>query len=154
MSNFFRFAILTIAIVAAFAVVTRAHEGATGVAKERMDLMQSMSKEMKEISRRVNANRDLVVIGESATRIRDTAPRIAALFPPGSGTGITDAKPEIWQRWDEFQGKALVLQKESTALGAIASAGDPKAIGAQFTALIHACTGCHTDFRRGKADRY
>jgi cytochrome c556 len=154
MTNFFHLTIVTIAIIAAFAVVTRAHEGATGVAKDRMDLMQSMSREMKEISRRVNANRDLAAIGVSAARIRDTAPRLAALFPPGSGTGITDAKPEIWQRWDEFQGKALALQKESAALGAVASAGDPKAIGAQFTALIRACTGCHTDFRRGKADRY
>jgi cytochrome c556 len=146
----------SVAVVALVAVtaVSSAHEGATGVAKDRMDLMQGMSKDMKEITRRVNANRDLTAIGDIATHIHDAAPHIAGLFPVGSGTGITDAKPEIWQDWNGFEAKAQKLAAESAALAATASSGDPKAIGTQFTALIHACTGCHTDFRRGKADRY
>lgn len=145
---------LALTLIAAATVASSAHEGATGVAKDRMDLMQTMSKDMKEIARRVNTNRDLAAIGEFAKHVHDTAPRIIGFFPEGSGAGITDAKPEIWQHWNEFQAKTQKLESESGALATIASSGDPKAIGAQFTALIRSCTGCHSDFRRGKADRY
>lgn len=148
------FSAIAVTALVTVAAVSNAHEGATGVAKDRMDLMQGMSKDMKEIARRVNANRDLAAIGVIAKHIHDSAPQIVGLFPVGSGTGITDAKPEIWRDWKGFEGKARMLETESAALAATASSGDPKVIGAQFTALIRACTGCHTDFRRGKADRY
>jgi cytochrome c556 len=138
----------------AVAGATLAHEGATGVAKERMDLMGSMSKDMQDIAKHVNANRDLPAIAGLAARIGETARKISGFFPEGSGTGITDAKPEIWQYWDRFQGKVQKLQEQSGALASAASSGDPQSIGAQFTAVIRACTSCHTDFRRGKADRY
>lgn len=153
MKQFFRW-LIVIGIVAACAAATSAHEGATGVAKERMDLMGSMSKDMKDIQKRVSGNRDLVAIADVAGRIRAAAPKIPSLFREGSGTGITDAKPEIWKNWDDFKAKVQKLEDESGKLASVAASGDPKAIGTQFTALIHACTSCHGDFRRGKADRY
>ena len=134
-------------------IVTFAHEGATGPAKERMDLMGDMSKAMKDIYKHVSGNRDLPAIAELAGRIHADAPKIPDLFPVGSGTGITDAKPEIWKSWDDFQAKVQKLEDESAALTSIAASGDPKAIGAQYTEVIHACTGCHTDYRRGRADK-
>jgi len=145
------FVVTALAVVGATA--TLAHEGATGVAKERMDLMQSMSKNMKEISRRINANRDLAAIGAAATRIHDTSQQIPSLFPADSGTGITDAKPEIWQHWDEFQDKVRKLGETSAALASLGSSGDVQTVAAQFKEVIHACTSCHGEFRRGKADR-
>ena len=141
-------------LILAIAAGTSAHEGATGVAKDRMDLMQAMSKDMKEIARRVNANRDLAAIAAIAQRIHDRAPQIAGLFPEGSGAGVTDAKPDIWRNWSAFEAGTQKLGAESAALAAVAPAADPRAVGKQFTALIHSCTGCHTDFRRGRADRY
>lgn len=152
MKKFFSFT--AIAALVAVATMAVAHEGATGIAKERMDLMEAMSKDMKEISRRVNANRDLAAIGPIAQRIHDRAPQIAGLFPEGSGTGVTDAKSEIWRNWTAFEAGTQKLAAESAALAALGSAADPRAVGTQFTALIRACTGCHTDFRRGRADRY
>ena len=130
-----------------------AHEGATGVAKERMDLMGDMSQRMKDISKRLNANRDLAAIAGDANRVKDLAPHIADLFPKGSDQGITDAKPAIWQQWDEFVGDAKKLGEQAAQLAAVATSGDPRAISDQYRTVAKACIACHDSFRRGRADR-
>ncbi len=124
-----------------------AHEGASGIIKERMDAMGIMAKAMKDASRRIEANRNLAAIKADAEKISAIAPKIPGCFPPGSTQPPTDAKAEIWQRWDEFQTLAQRLRTESEALAAAAANGDPKAIGEQFRVLGRACTACHEPFR-------
>jgi len=137
----------------ALTATTLAHEGATGVAKERMDLMGDMSQHMKEISKRLNANRDLKAIAVDADHITQVAPHIPDLFPKGSDNGITDAKPVIWEQWAEFLADVKKLSDESAALASVASSGDPKAISNQYRTLAKACIACHDTYRRGRADR-
>lgn len=132
------------------ASLTWAHEGATGIVKERMDAMTEMGKQVKEISRRVATNRNLASIAESAMRIDATATKIPLLFPAGSGVGVTEATPAIWQRWDEFKTKADALGKEAVALAAAAASGDTKLISARAVALGDACVACHDVFRQKK----
>jgi cytochrome c556 len=141
--------ILPAALVAAlFGVISvvSAHEGATGIVKERMDAMTTMSNTMKTIGRFIEANRNLAGIQDEADRIRNIAAHIPQWFPPGS-TKPTDALPTIWQRWPDFQARAAQLEQESTKLATVAASGDPKAIAAQFRAVGQACSGCHQDFR-------
>lgn len=83
------------------AVAAHAHEGATGIVKERMDAMTESGKAMKAATESIRANRDLASIKGDALAISATAARIAALFPPGSDQKPTDAKPEIWTHWDD-----------------------------------------------------
>lgn len=124
-----------------------AHEGAVGIAKERMAAMEAMDDIAKAVARKISNNRNLASIADDATNIRATAEKITALFPEGSGTGVTMAKPEIWQSWDEFRARAAKAVEESDKLAATASSGDPKAIRIQFMALERACTQCHNEFR-------
>jgi cytochrome c556 len=145
--------LIGLGMTAALAAATQAHEGATGAAKERMDLMESMSKDMKDILKYIKANRDLGAIAPLATHIHDTAPGIAPLFPPGSNTGITDAKAEIWQKWNDFERMVQKLEETTAQLAAIAGSSDAAAINTQFRAVVHSCTDCHSDFRRGRADK-
>lgn len=143
--------ILPVALVAALLgviSVVAAHEGATGIVKERMDAMTAMSQAMKAIGKFIEANRDLAAIQDEAGHVRDIAARIPQWFPPGSTAKPTDALPTIWQRWPEFQARAAQLQQESTKLATVAASGDPKAIAAQFRAVGQTCTGCHTDYRQ------
>jgi cytochrome c556 len=146
-----RAAIGSLAIAAGvIASLASAHEGATGVVKERMDAMTEMGKQLKEISHRVATNRNLASIAEIAMRIDATAAKIPALFPAGSSVGVTDAMPAIWQRWDEFTTKADALGKAAAALAAASASGDTKLISARAVALGDACVACHDLFREKK----
>jgi cytochrome c556 len=124
-----------------------AHEGATGIVKERMDAMAGMSHAMKAIGHLIEANRDLAAISNEVAHIRDIATHIPSWFPPGSTTKPTDALPTIWQRWPDFQARAAQLEQESAKLSTVAASGDPQSIAAQFRVVGQTCTGCHTDFR-------
>ena len=141
------------ALFLAFAASGVAHEGATGVAKDRMDLMGDMSQHLKSIAKRLNANRDLAAIAADADHIAEVAPRIPDLFPPGSDKGITDAKPAIWKQWEEFVGDEKKLDAEVKKLSSLAASGDPRALADQYRAVTKACVACHDSFRRGRADK-
>jgi cytochrome c556 len=124
-----------------------AHEGATGIVKERMDAMTESGKAMKAATESIRANRDLASIKDRALAISATAARIAALFPPGSDQKPTDAKPEIWSHWDDFTARAGELKDESAKLAVAVDTGDPGLIGAQFRVVGKVCAGCHDLYR-------
>src|SRR5437667_8125502 len=106
------------AACAAFAVVlpAKSHDHATGVVKERMDMMEIMAKRMKAIRERIEGKRDLATIKADAEVIASHASHIVHLFPPGSTQPPTDAKRTIWQNWADFEHKATVLETESKKL--------------------------------------
>ena len=88
------------------ALAHEGHEHATGVVRERMELMTDMGQRLLAISKRLRANRDLDKISGDARAIHEMAGKIAAEFPPGSMQPPTAAKPMIWQQWDDFTEKA------------------------------------------------
>ena len=136
---------IAIATLPALRCVT-AHEGATGVVKERMDAMDSMAKAMKAITQRVKANRDLGSIKRDAQAIHELAGKMTSLFPPGSNQHPSGAKPAIWQKWPDFEAKARALAAESEKL-ARTDADDGKSIAGQVRAVSRACSGCHEIYR-------
>jgi cytochrome c556 len=77
------------------------------------------------------------------------AQEIPALFPAGSGTEKSKAKPEIWQKWPEFEAAAKNLGVQAEKLRDAARAKNEqltqdlvKDFGRQ------ACGTCHTPFRQ------
>jgi cytochrome c556 len=125
-----------------------AHEGATGITKERMDAMESMARAMKAIRRSLEGNRNSAAIQNEADRIRDMAVLIPQWFPSGSDAKPTDALPAIWQRWTDFQARATQLEQESAKLAAVAGSGDVKNIAVQFRVVGQTCSACHADYRQ------
>src|SRR5205814_7749080 len=93
-------ALCGLAIVAA-CLSAAAHEHATGVVKERMEMMEVMAKRMKAIRERIDRKRDLAAIKADAEAIASHAPHVVHLFPPGSMQKPTDAKTTIWQNWPD-----------------------------------------------------
>ncbi|BBB24938.1 c-type cytochrome [Amphritea japonica] len=83
-----------------------AHGGATGVVKERMDLMEDMKDSVKAVSAIFKGETDY-----SADTIRKAAETIKThsgdamtkLFPEGSLSGHSEAKPLIWDEWQRFK---------------------------------------------------
>jgi cytochrome c556 len=138
--------ILAGAILASSVVPGIAHEHATGVVKERMDMMEAMAKRIKSIAERIKTKRDLTAIRVDAQALQALAPKMVHLFPPGSIDPPTDAKPRIWQNWSDFEAKAKALEAASANLADI----DPKdfnALSMQMRALGRTCGDCHELYR-------
>lgn len=135
----------------AFAPLAVAHEKATGVVKERMDLMDSQKDAMKVIGNMVKGKTplDAPKAAEAARDIETTAQKIHGLFPEGSTGHPSDAKPEIWTNWDEFTGDADKLHAAAKTLADALEAGSPDWKG-DFKTVIDACKRCHKSFRAEK----
>jgi cytochrome c556 len=140
------------ASVAAAATVALAHEGhehATGVVRERMELMTSMGDHLLAISKRLRANKDLANVADDARAIEELARKMAPQFPVGSTQFPTAAKPEIWQEWADFDAKAKKLETEARKLAAT-NPSDGHALRSQFRAVAYTCDGCHETYRTTK----
>jgi cytochrome c556 len=59
----------------------------------------------------------------------------------------TKAKPEVWQKNEEFKKYAQTLQTEAAKLAEVARKRDTEGFKKQFGATTAACKSCHDDFR-------
>lgn len=68
-------------------------------------------------------------------------------FTPGSETGETKAKPEIWLEMDEFKSKLEKMQSEVAKLAEVAKTGDFDSSKGQLGEAGKACKSCHDKYR-------
>lgn len=68
-------------------------------------------------------------------------------FTPGTESGDTKAKPEIWLDMDDFKAKMEKMQGEAAKLADLSKGGDFDAIKAQFGETGKACKACHDKYR-------
>ena len=76
------------------------------------------------------------------------AREVPKLFPEGSMTEQSKAKPEIWQKWPDFESAARNFQAQAEKLRDAAkskNAAATEAIAKEFGR--QACGTCHTPFR-------
>lgn len=101
-----------------------AHVGATGVVKERMDLMMEIGDATKAIADMLRGTQPY-----DAERMRAMARRIEGhggeamtrLFPDGSLDHPSEALPAIWTEWERFERLADLMADQA---GALARAAD------------------------------
>ena len=117
---------------------------------DRHEAMEGLGKAAKAIGRELKSGSpNLEAIRAGAKTMTDTAPKVASLFPPGTGpdVGKTGAKPEIWQNPQDFTAKAADFQKAAQAFGAAAAGSDLNAIKASFAEVGDSCKACHDKYR-------
>lgn len=147
---------LTLLACVASATLALAHEGATGVVKERMDLMETQKDAMKVIGEMAKGKTpfDAAAATKAANDIGSTAKKIPELFPEGTGgdANNSDALPAIWEKWDRFKANADDLATASDAL--ITALGDSASEEWKpaFQKVGEACKSCHEDFRAKKKE--
>jgi cytochrome c556 len=124
----------------------KGHAHATGVVKERMELMENIGKRMKTINVRIRDKQKPDAIVDEARAIARSAAHIAHLFPPGSTQPPTEARATIWQNFPDFERKAKALEDESRKLGDM-NVSDVAALGAQIRAVSQTCAACHETYR-------
>src|ERR1700752_4891816 len=135
--------------VLALAVSTQAFAQAD-VNEKRQQLMKSQGAAAKAIKGAVET-KDYATVEAKAKDIMGTADKIVSSFPKGSTTGKTKAKPEIWEKPDEFSKDAKNLSKAASELASAAKAGNAADVDVKVKALGESCNSCHKQFR---ADKY
>jgi cytochrome c556 len=122
-------------------------KGSGDVVAERQRLMKLQGASWMDIQAKAKAG-NIEAIAVNAETLSMTAREIPALFPEGSLTDKSKAKPEVWQKWSEFQAAAKNLEMQSEKLRDASRAKD-----AELTQSIvkdfgrNACGTCHTPFR-------
>lgn len=130
-----------------------AHTGASGVMKERMDLMKNMADAMKVMGAmfKNEVRFEPAVVAEQATFLEDHAASILETTPEGSNHHPSEALPVIWLKWSDYVASADDLAAESAKLAAIAGSGaDQDAARDQYVRLGKTCGSCHDRFRKPK----
>ena len=115
--------------------------------KKRLASMKTMGGNMKKLGAAVGGG-DNAAAAAAAAEINKIASQIPTLFPDGSGTGETRAKPEIWQDFADFRSKANAVEAASAKVVADANSGslgsDPKAV---VGSIGQNCGACHKAYR-------
>ncbi len=124
-------------------------QGASGdVVADRQRVMKLQGASWADIQAKAKAG-NIEAIAVNAETLAMTARQIPALFPEGSLTDKSKAKPDVWQKWPEFQAAARNLGAQAEKLRDAARAKNE-----QLTQDIvkdfgrTACGTCHTPFRQ------
>lgn len=120
---------------------------------ERHEGMEDIGDAVKVLNREMKAPApNLAAVRSSAATIAGLSPKVPSWFPPGTGrdVGKTRAKPEIWQKPEDFAAKARAFRAAARAFDATAKAGDATAIKASFGELGKTCKACHDLYRAEK----
>ncbi|MBM4263451.1 MAG: cytochrome c [Deltaproteobacteria bacterium] len=134
--------------VIALAATSHVHAQAN-INEKRQQAMKDLSAANKAIKAAVE-EKNYATVEAKAKDVMGTADKIVSLFPAGSTTGKTKAKPEIWEKSDDFGKAAKNLSKAAGELISAAKAGDESAVSAKLKALGDTCGACHKPFRAEK----
>lgn len=139
---------LVIGVAVGCATQSASKMGSGDVVADRQRLMKSVGANWADIQAKAKAG-NIESVGVNAEVLALYAQQIPALFPAGSGTEKSKAKPEVWQKWSEFEAAAKNLEAEA---GKLRDASRAK--NEQLTQQIvkdfgrQACGTCHTPFRQ------
>lgn len=128
-----------------------AHSGATGVVKERMDMMGDIAAHMKTVGHMLSGNRefDQQQIARAAKSIATHGASFEDMFPAGSTMHPSEALEAIWSDWDRFMEITVSMQTSATSLAETAMIAEgPSDIKPAFGKLGATCKSCHQDFRQ------
>jgi cytochrome c556 len=75
------------------------------------------------------------------------AKQLPRMFPEGSATERSNAKPAVWTDRAGFEAKAAEYAAAAGALAAAAQAGDAAGFSAGWSTVRETCNACHQVYR-------
>ena len=115
--------------------------------EDRQKLMKAHGDAWKNVQDGAKAG-NLQAVASNADVMANNAKQIPALFPEGSMTEKSKAKPEIWQKKAEFDASAKKMEMESIKLRDTARTGNAQATNDIIQDFgRNTCGSCHTPFR-------
>jgi len=135
-------------VVAGLAVAQSAPKMGSGdVVADRQRLMKLNGASWADAQAKFKAG-NIEAIAVNAETMALNAMHIPILFPQGSLTDKSNAKPEVWQKWTEFESAAKNMQGWAEKLRDAARAKDAAAVDTIVKDFgRQACGSCHTPFR-------
>ena len=128
-----------------------AHEGATGVVKERMEGMKAIGQQVKIMVPMMKGTLpyDPDQVAKAATIIEGhSGETFTALFPEGSNDKPSEALSDIWEDWPKFTDLANELNAKAGDLKTVAvSGGSEDDFKATLGSMMQTCKSCHSDFK-------
>ena len=119
------------------------------VIEQRQKLMKSNSEATKAIKAAAEV-KNYPTIEAKAKDIIANGDKVLDIFRKEAMHGKTKAKPEIWQKWDQFSKYPGNVKKAATELADAARAKNDETITVKVKALGEACASCHKVFRAEK----
>jgi cytochrome c556 len=121
--------------------------GSGDIVADRQRLMKLNGASWADVQAKAKAG-NIEAIAVNAETMALNAEHIPSMFPKGTLTDKSKAKPEIWQKWPEFEAAAKNMKTESEKLRDTAKSKDADATQALVKDFGRkACGTCHTPFR-------
>lgn len=138
-----------------------AHNGASGIVKERMNAMETLSDHAKVVGDMLKGKVtfELDAVEAAAAAFVVHGEQIPTLFPDtheSRSSEQSEALPAIWENWEEFTDLSEQFTQNSRMLVSLAAQlrteGKPaneqsRAVRASFFKTAKNCSGCHEKFR-------
>jgi cytochrome c556 len=138
---------LTALVLADGATAQMAKMTPAEIVAERQRLMKLNGASWADAQAKLKAG-NIEAIAVNAETMAMNAAQVPGLFPEGSLTDKSNAKPEIWQKWAEFESAAKNFQAQAEKLRDAAKSKDAAATEAVAKDFgRQACGTCHTPFR-------
>ena len=149
-AHFWSFTLVAITVLVLVGAAPRlgAHEGATGIVKERQQGMVAFKKAMKTWKLALEDPKGPTpeTIDEISTQLSAHAgATLLRLYPKDGPTKHTDAAPAIWTEWAEFERLANALESRASALATVGN--DKSVLRSEFKMIGKICKACHESFR-------
>ena len=141
---------LRIGFLCLFSLVISFQAFAQEEIQKRRLLMESNNDAASKAIREAIKEKNFPEIQVKAKVIMENMDKVLDLFPKGSTSEKSRAKPEIWEKWDEFSKNPGKVKKAAQELSDAAKANDEAAVNAKYKALGAACANCHRPFRAPK----
>ena len=134
-------------LAAACASTQQAKKSPEEIVAERQQVMKQNGEAWKNVQDNAKAN-NWPAVAANADIITKNAAKIPSLFPQGSMTEKSKAKPEVWQKWAEFEAAAKKMETEGAKLRGAAQSGNAQASNDIIKDFGRNSGGaCHTPFR-------
>ena len=136
------------ALVVAGLAAAQSKVGSGDVIADRQRLMKLNAASLRDINEKAKAG-NIEAIQVNAETLALNSMHIPTLFPEGSLSDKSNAKPEIWQRRAEFESAAQNLGAWAAKLRDTAKTKDADATQAIVKDFgRETCGRCHTPFRK------
>jgi len=122
--------------------------GSGDIVADRQRLMKLNGASAKDLNDKLKAGQ-IEAMAVNAETIAINAQHIPYLFPAGSMTEKSNAKPEIWEKKADFDAAAKTMQVKAEELRDAAKAKDQAKVEALMKDFGRTtCGACHTPFRK------
>lgn len=122
--------------------------GTGDLVADRQRLMKVQGAQMADIQAKVKAG-NIQGIASNAEVLAITSMQIPSLFPEGSLSDKSNAKPDIWTRWSEFEASARNMTIWSERLRDAAKNKDQRVVDDVLKDYGRVtCVTCHDTFRK------